>query len=112
MTCERGDVVEAGDPFDESKPTRPFVIVNTEAHPFDGEQYVALTLTTRTWYEETIPLTDEDVLEGGMPKRSYLVPWGVVSLADEDILERFGRTAGRFPGDERMVCRRGVAATS
>ena len=48
MKYERGDVVEASDPFTEEKPSRPFVIINTEAHPFHGEQYVAVTLTTRT----------------------------------------------------------------
>ncbi|WP_226039630.1 hypothetical protein [Natrinema sp. DC36] len=48
MKYERGDVVEAGDPFNEEKPSRPFVIVSTTAHPFDGEQYIAVTLTTRT----------------------------------------------------------------
>ena len=101
MKYERGDVIEAGDPFTESKPSRPFVIVNTDSHPFDGEQYVALTLTTRSWYEETIPLTDDDFLEGGMPKRSYLVPWGVVSLSHDDVLDWFGRT-GSAPVDDAV----------
>ncbi|MFC4542513.1 type II toxin-antitoxin system PemK/MazF family toxin [Halosolutus amylolyticus] len=91
MKYERGDVVEAGDPFNEETSSRPFAIVNTEAHPFDGDQYVAVTVTTRTWYDETIPLTDDDFLDGGLPKRSFLVPWGVVSLAHDDILDWSGR---------------------
>ncbi|ELY68694.1 hypothetical protein [Natrinema versiforme] len=74
MKYERGDVVEAGDPFNEEKPSRPFAIVNTTAHPFDGEQYIAVTLATRTWYEETVPVTENDFLDGGLPKRSSLVP--------------------------------------
>jgi len=37
---ERGDVIEAGDPFTQEPASRPFVIINTESHPFDGEQYV------------------------------------------------------------------------
>lgn len=60
--------------FNEEKPSRPFAIVNTGSHPFDGEQYVAPTLTTRTWYDETVPLTEDDFLEGGLPNRSFLVP--------------------------------------
>lgn len=101
MTYERGDVVEAGDPFDEEKPSRPFAIVSTSAHPFDGEQYVAVTLTTRTWYDETIPLGEDDFLEGGLPKQSYLVPWGVVSLSHDDILDWFGRVE-REPLEETV----------
>ncbi|NGM70292.1 type II toxin-antitoxin system PemK/MazF family toxin [Natronolimnobius sp. AArcel1] len=91
MKYERGDVVEAGDPFNEEKTSRPFVILNTDAHPFDGEQYVAVTFTTQTWYDETIPVTNDDFLEGGLPKQSFLVPWGVVSLPHSDIREWFGR---------------------
>lgn len=101
MKYERGDVVEAGDPFNEEKPTRPFVIVSTNAHPFDGEQYIAVTLTTRTWYDETIPITGEDFLDGGLPKQSYLVPWGVVSLPHDDILDWFGRVEST-PLDETV----------
>lgn len=90
MTYERGAVVEAGDPFNEGTSTRPFLLMNTDAHPFYGEQYVAVTLTTRTWYEETIPLDDEDFIEGGVPAASSIVPWGVVSPAHEDVLDRYG----------------------
>jgi hypothetical protein len=60
---ERGDVVEASDPFREQNPSRPFCIVSTPDHPFHGEQYLALTLTTKTWYEETIPVTPDDFTE-------------------------------------------------
>lgn len=93
-TYERGDIVEAGDPFTESKPSRPFLLVNTAAHPFHGEQYVALSLTTKTWYEETIPLSEADFLDGGVPKESSIVPWGVASPAHADITEWFGRVTG------------------
>lgn len=93
MTTEyqRGDVVEASDPFDDDKPSRPFVIVNTGAHPFHGEQYVAMTLTTRSWYDETIALSSEDFVEGGLPKRSFVVPWGISSPQHTDIETYLGR---------------------
>ncbi|WP_206425095.1 hypothetical protein [Halosimplex salinum] len=74
MTLERGDVVAVSDPFDDNE-TRPFVVVNTDDHPFHGEQYVALTLTTRTWFDGTLPLTDDDFVEGGVPEDSFVVPW-------------------------------------
>lgn len=101
MKYERGDVVEASDPFNEEKPSRPFVVINTESHPFDGDQYVAVTLTSRTWYDETIPITEDDFLDGELPKDSYLVPWGVVSLSHDDILDWFGRIE-RAPLDETV----------
>lgn len=90
-TYERGDVVEASDPFTEAKPSRPFLIANTATHPFHGEQYVAITLTTKAWYDETIPLSADDFREGGVPEESAIVPWGVVSPGHEDIVDWFGR---------------------
>lgn len=88
---ERGDVVEASDPFDENKISRPFVVVSTSEHPFHGEQYIALALTTRTWYEETIPLTDADFVDGTLPKKSFVVPWGISSPQKENIETYLGR---------------------
>lgn len=90
MTYGRGAVVEAADPFD-GDAGRPFLIVNTEAHPFHGEQYVAATLTTRTWYDGTVPLSADDFADGGVPADSFVVPWGVASPGDEDITRQFGR---------------------
>lgn len=88
---KRGDVVEAGDPFNEGPRSRPFLLINTTAHPFSDEQYIAVTLTTRTWHDETIPLAAEDFVEGGVPERSFIVPWGVTSPAHDDINDWFGR---------------------
>lgn len=46
---KRGHVVLAPDPFKEqNNTTRPWVVVNTEAHPFDSEQYIVMALTTKT----------------------------------------------------------------
>lgn len=90
-TYQRGDVVEASDPFTERESGRPFVIANTDPHPFADEQYVAITLTTRTWYDGTVPLADGDFVEGGVPRDSFVVPWGVVSPAHSDISDWFGR---------------------
>lgn len=46
---ERGHVVLAPDPFiDDADATRPWVVANTERHPFDKQQYVVMGLTTRT----------------------------------------------------------------
>lgn len=90
MTHERGAIVETTDPFRDDG-NRPFLIVNTDAHPFHGEQYLAMTLTTRTWYDGTIPLDDEDFVEGDVPEDSSVVPWGVASPGTADVTDRFGR---------------------
>lgn len=88
---EPKDVVEATDPFKPGGVSRPFVVINTADHPFHGEQYIALTLTTKTWHDETIPLTEEDFVDGTVPKKSFVVPWSINSLQDTDIETYLGR---------------------
>lgn len=49
---KRGHVVLAPDPFKaDDDATRPWVVINIEEHPFDGEQYIVMGLTTKAWYE-------------------------------------------------------------
>lgn len=88
---ERGDVVEVGDPFRGGDGSRPFLLVNTDSHPFHGEQYVAVTLTTRTWYDETLALPNRAFVDGGVPENSSIVPWGVSSPGSDDVTDWFGR---------------------
>lgn len=60
------------------------MIVNTSGMLFRGEQYVALTLTTRTRYDERIPIEAGDLLDGDLPEDSSILPWAVASLDPED----------------------------
>jgi mRNA-degrading endonuclease toxin of MazEF toxin-antitoxin module len=79
---ERGHTVLASDPFKpDGDATRPWVVVNNERHPFDREQYVVMALTTRTWYDERIPLTDADSRHRQAPWDSSIVPHAVTTLA-------------------------------
>ena len=83
---ERCDVVLGADPFKGDVAARPWVIVsNHEGWPFHGEQYIALTLTTRSWLEGLVPIPEAKWLEGGTPAESRIVPWGVQSIHREDI---------------------------
>lgn len=54
---ERGEVVWHPAVF--ASYARPFLVVSTDGHPFHGEEYVGLSITT-TEYDEAIPITDAD----------------------------------------------------
>lgn len=88
---ERGDVIIATDPFKPDDHGRPFLVVNHPATPFHGEQYITCSLTTRTWYDERVPLSDDDWLEGGAPESSSVVPWSVNAIRREWIDQYQGR---------------------
>lgn len=88
---ERGHVVVGGDAFTDGDTRRPYVVANDESHPFDGEQYVGLGLTTRTWYDERIPLAPSDFTRGAPPRESSVVPHAVVSLTPADVRGYVGR---------------------
>lgn len=78
---KRGHVILAPDPFkSDDDATRPWVIINNAAHPFDKQQYVVLGLTTQTWYDYRIPLEEEDYQHRKAPRDSSIVPHAVASL--------------------------------
>lgn len=92
---KRGHVVVAVDSFTDRDRRRPYVVVNDESHPFDGEQYVGLALTTRTWHDARVPLDHEDFVVGQPPRPSSIVPHGVVSLDPNGIHGFVGRVRRR-----------------
>nr|WP_233741112.1 type II toxin-antitoxin system PemK/MazF family toxin [Halobaculum saliterrae] len=61
------------------------VLSNHEGHPFHGEQYIALTLTTRSWLDDLIEIPGVSWIRGGMPDDRRIVPWGVQSVSRDDI---------------------------
>ncbi|QLG64251.1 type II toxin-antitoxin system PemK/MazF family toxin [Halorarum salinum] len=73
------------------------VISNHEGRPFHGDQYITLTLTTRTWPGGLSSIPEADWIRGGVPPRSYVVPWGVQSLDRDDVEHWQGRL------DQRLV---------
>lgn len=78
---ERGHVVLAPDPFTpDDDATRPWVVVNNESHPFDKQQYVVMALTTRTWYDERIPIDGDDYRHHRAPRESSIIPHAVGAL--------------------------------
>lgn len=79
---ERGVVVVAADPFGHT-PRRPYLVVSSEDHPFAGDQYIALGITTQS-YAESISLTGA-FETGALERDSFVSPWAVVSLRDADV---------------------------
>jgi len=91
---ERGDVVYGDDPFKGEEDARPWLILSNHAERrFHGEQYIALTLTTKSWMDGLIDIPEESWLRGGTPDESRIVPWGVLSITHEDIDFWQGRLA-------------------
>lgn len=91
---ERGDVVYGADPFKGDGDARPWLILsNHRGRPFYGEQYIALTLTSKSWMDGLIDIPEERWLRGGTPDESRVVPWGVQSIGHEDIDFWQGRLA-------------------
>jgi hypothetical protein len=86
------DVVYGADPFKGAEAARPWVILsNHEDRPVHGEQYIALTLTTKSWLDGLVAIPDDARVQGGAPRQSRIVPWGVQSIAAEDIDSWHGR---------------------
>lgn len=85
MSVDRGTIVYTADPFKDADSGRPWVIISTPAMPFHGEQYIALTLSTKTWYENQIPVGADDVIDGGLPDESSILPWAVLSPGPDAI---------------------------
>lgn len=92
---ERGDVVYGDDPFKGEEAARPWLVLsNHEERPFHGEQYIAVTLTSKSWMDGLIAIPEGGWLRGGTPDESQIVPWGVQSVGHEDIDFWQGRLTG------------------
>lgn len=94
---ERGDVVYGDDPFTGDEDARPWLVLsNHEGRPFHGEQYIALTLTTKSWMDGLIDVPEASWLRGGTPDESRIVPWGIQSIDHADIDFWQGRIAAEL----------------
>ena len=90
MSADRGTVVFATDPFKRDA-GRPFLVISDTETPFHGDQYITLALTTRTWYDDRIELSDDDWVDGGAPKSSSIMPWSVNAVDDDWVSHEQGR---------------------
>jgi mRNA-degrading endonuclease toxin of MazEF toxin-antitoxin module len=84
----RGDVVWHSAPFRDGG--RPYVVLSDDDHPFYGEEYVVVGVTT-TERERAVALPPDTWAEGGAPKPSWASPWYVLTLKHATITDRLGR---------------------
>jgi len=99
---EPTDVVYGADPFKGDGAARPWLVVsNFPERPFHGDQYLALTLTTKSWMDGLVELQSDDWVHGGTPEQSRVVPWGVQSIGAEHVDRWQGRIA-REPFDRAV----------
>jgi mRNA-degrading endonuclease toxin of MazEF toxin-antitoxin module len=80
MAFPQGAIVIAEDPFGKT-PKRPYLILSNDQHPFYGQEYVAVGITT-TGRTEAVKLTTNRVETGRLPRTSYISPWSVLTLKD------------------------------
>lgn len=98
MTHQRGEVVWYPAMFADYD--RPFLVVSTDRHPYHGEEYVGLSVTT-TGHEAAVAIDDADWELGSLPRESHVKPWNPVVLKHEDIAGVAGALAD--PVVERSV---------
>ena len=92
----------ATDSLDGGVAPPPWIVISTDAVPFHPEQYLCLTLTTRTWHEDAIPLSADDWVDGGAPAESAILPWSL-SAIQHTFLDTTGELVARLdsvPDDE------------
>lgn len=81
---QRADVVKHPAPFKNPPKHRYFLILSDQTHPFHGEEYAVVALTS-TQRPEAIEIPDSEWRFGGPPGESYASPWYVFTIKHADI---------------------------
>jgi len=71
---------------------RPWLVVSDDRHPFHGEEYLVVGVTT-TERENAVQLTGEEWKIGGLPRTSYVSPWFLTTLKHADVSQGVGMIA-------------------
>lgn len=95
MALKRGTVVEYPALFAFESYPRPYLIISGAAHPFYGEEYVGLAVTTTAW-ESALSVPDDGWVLGGLPKPSFVKPWQPTLLKHDDVVDAFGVVDSSF----------------
>lgn len=86
---KRGAVIEYPALFAFESYPRPYLIVSGDAHPFYGEEYIGLAVTTTAW-AAALPVPDDAWVRGGLPEPSFIKPWQPTLLKHDAVIDAFG----------------------
>ena len=89
MAINRGAVVEYPALFSFESYPRPYLIISNPDHPFVGEEYVGLAITT-TDLDAVLPIEEDAWVRGSLPKQSFVKPWQPTLLKDDHVIDAFG----------------------
>jgi len=81
---QRADIVAHPAPFKNPPKHRYFVILSDDSHPFHGEEYAVVALTSKQ-RPEAIEIEDDDWRFGAPRGDSYASPWYVFTIKHADI---------------------------
>ena len=68
---------------------RPWLVVSDDEHPFHGEEYLVVGITT-TERDDAIELRDEDWVVGRLPDQSFASPWFLTTIKHTSIRRGVG----------------------
>ena len=90
MTCSAYDLVLIPFPYADlsSSKKRPVLILTAPDHHGD---FIALAVTTVPQSEPAIPLTPIDLIDGTLPKPSWIRVDKVFTLSDQSIVKHIGK---------------------
>ena len=75
---KRGDIIWASDPL--SAKGRPLLVIGTPQFPSHGVQLITTVLSTKTYHKASLKLRDKDYDGQPLGKRSYALPWSLITL--------------------------------
>lgn len=68
---------------------RPFCIISTDRHPYHGDEYIGLAITT-TASPDALEIPSEAWRLGTLPRPSYLKPWNPLAIQHDRIVSIAG----------------------
>lgn len=103
MRLGTGDVVWHEAPFKKptpsgGRPSRPWLIVSNDNHPFQGSECIVLGMTTNP-RAEGIRVQQSDWRDSGTTKISFVSPWFAMTLKYSDITHRLGKVKESIVND-------------
>lgn len=81
---QRADVVKHPAPFKNPPKHRYFLVLSDDSHPFHGEEYAVVALTSKQ-RPEAIEIAHDDWRFGGPSGDSYVSPWYVLTIKHADV---------------------------